>query len=185
MPVIAYPVNEAPVLNIAHYSCLRYAFAMKKKTWVWRRPQNIRIALERYLQRIGKPEIVNLNRLWQHWDMVMGPDIAALAWPMGSKDTTLLLGGEDAMSMQDISYMHHEILERANAFMGCDYFTAIKVRLSLDKTPLHMAVQPRNLQRPILPEPAPLSGKYLSSIPANTSIGHCYALFVKQGQKKA
>ncbi len=124
-----------------------------------------------------------LNRLWQHWDMVMGPDIAPLAWPLGSKNTILLLGGEDAMSMQDISYMHHEILERANAFMGSDYFTAIKVRLCLDKTPLDKVVQARTLPAVELPTIS-LSGKYLEHMPKDSSIAQCYARYVQKSQKK-
>ncbi len=151
------------------------------KKHVWRKPENIRLALERFLKRIGKPEQVLLTRLWQHWDMVMGPDIACLAWPLGSKNGVLLVGGEDAMSMQEISYMHHEILERANAFMGSAFFSAVKVRLSLDKTPLHEAVLPRAIHKVHLGPPQKLSGKYLASMPSDSPVARCYARYVQKG----
>ncbi len=152
------------------------------KKHVWRKPESIRIALERFLTRIGKPEQVLLTRLWQHWAMVMGDEITSLAWPLGSKNRTLIVGGEDAMSMQEISYMHHEILERANAFMGNEYFTDVKVRLSLDKTPLDMASLPRTIERVHLTSSVKLSGKYLDSMPEDSPVARCYALYVEKNK---
>ncbi len=150
------------------------------KKHVWRRPENIRIALERFLKRIGKPEQMLLIQLWQHWEMVMGADITALAWPLGSKNRVLLVGGEDAMSIQEISYMHHEMLERANAFMGSDYFIDVKARLSLDKKPLHALTLPQKAQRVSLEAPHPLSGKYLDSMPQDSPVARCYATYLRR-----
>ncbi len=155
---------------------------MKKKTFVWRKPENIRIALERFLRRVGKPEYILLNNLWQHWQMVMGPDIGSLASPLGSKHGILLLGGEDAMTLQDISYMQHEILERANAFMGQEYFTGIKVHLTLDKSPLDQAAQSKEFTPVHLPT-IELSGKYLQDMPEDSPVARCYALFVQHSSK--
>ncbi len=162
--------------------CSAIKEAMKKH--IWKKPESLRLTLEKYLSRIGKPEQVLLTRLWQHWSMVMGPEISSLAWPLGSKNNILLLGGEDAMSIQEISYMHHEILERANAFMGKEYFSTVKVRLSLDKTPLNEAATPKKTKRVQLSSPVVLSGKYLKDMPADSPVARCYARYVQKSRKE-
>ncbi len=129
----------------------------------------------------------------------MGPDIAALACPLGSKANpgvkasqregvnsplekaqhTLLLGGEDTMTLQDISYMQQEILERANAFMGQEFFSSIKVHLTLDKNPLNQEIQPKEFIPVQLPS-VPLSGKYLKDMSMDSPVARCYALFAQR-----
>ena len=36
------------------------------------------------LSALGNGEKLMQVRLWQNWEMVMGPDIAPLAWPLGA-----------------------------------------------------------------------------------------------------
>lgn len=70
-----------------------------------------------------------LIELWRHWGMVMGPQLSALAFPLGAKGNTLLVGAEDNFVLQELSFAGPEILERANAFMETEYF--VKVELGL------------------------------------------------------
>ncbi len=150
---------------------------MKKKTW--RRPVTLRTTLERFMNRLGQGEKIQLVRLWQHWPMVMGDEIAALAWPLGSKNTVLVVGGEDAMVMQEISFMQWDILERANAFMGREYFSAVRVQLALDKKPLDELCQtPQKAVAQPLFTPTPLHGNYLKNMPAEHPVARCYALYL-------
>ncbi len=148
----------------------------------WRRPVSIRASLERFMRNIGQAEKVHLVRLWQHWPMVMGDEIAALAWPLGCKNSVLLVGGEDAMSMQELSFMQWDILERANAFMGRDFFTAVRVQLALDKKPLDVLSQPQKKVAAQLFSPTPLHGKYLENMPTSNPVARCYALYVQKSK---
>ena len=93
-----------------------------------------REAVERLLGRY--PHKARLALLWQNWGMAMGPELAPLAWPLGEHKGVLLVGGEDAMIMQELAMMRDEILERANAFMDERFFTDVHVSLSLGKRPL-------------------------------------------------
>ncbi len=150
------------------------------------RPEEIQAVLDRCLQGLGKPEHALLTKLWQHWDMVMGDEISALAWPLGYKDGVLHVGGEDAISVQELSFMSTEMLERANAFMEKNFFTAVRVRLSLDKTPLHEVVKRAGPKHePLVLREAGLSGKYLEDMDNSSPVARCYARFVqvsKQGK---
>ena len=74
------------------------------------------------LSALGNGEKVMQVRLWQNWEMVMGPDIAPLAWPLGARNDILIVGGEDNLALQELSFMTPEILERVNAFMDAPVF---------------------------------------------------------------
>lgn len=132
---------------------------------------------------LGKPEQARLIRLWQNWPMVMGPELAALAWPLGHRNRVLLVGGEDAMSMQELSLQSGEILERVNAFMDEAFFSEVRVSLALGKNPLDSAMAvPAPRVRPMLERgPAPL-GLYLEAMDSQSAVARCYARF---SQKKA
>ena len=50
-----------------------------------------------------------LQQLWLNWGMVMGPDLAPLARPMGHHRDVLLIGAEDAMLAQELHLMAAEM----------------------------------------------------------------------------
>lgn len=138
--------------------------------------------LDGLLRRMGGSEQARLVHLWRHWDMVMGPELAALAWPLGHRCGTLLVGGEDAMVMQDLSLMADEILERANGFMEEPFFATVKVTLCLGKHPLNaLAGVGAPSARPLSESAVPLRGTYLASMPADSPVARCYARFVRRG----
>ncbi len=148
------------------------------------RPEEVKQVLDYCLQKLGKPENALLTRLWQHWDMVMGEDIAPLAFPLGHKGGVLFVGGEDAMSVQELSFLSLEIQERANAFMEKDFFKEVKVRLSLDKAPLHEVVKRTPFMPPLTVIKGPkLSGKYLDEMDSDSPVARCYARYVNASKK--
>ena len=57
------------------------------------------------LSALGNGEKLMQVRLWQNWEMVMGPDIAPLAWPLGARNDILIVGGEDNLALQELSFM--------------------------------------------------------------------------------
>lgn len=155
--------------------------APRSKTY----PQPVNNVLEQWMaaldRAVGQSAQGRLVRLWQNWDMVMGPELAAIAWPLGHRGNILLVGGEDAMIMQELSLQTGEILERVNAFMDEALFTEVRVSLALGKNPLNssLAVPPPR-QRPVLePGPAP-SGMYLGLMNPESAVAKCYARFANK-----
>lgn len=148
-------------------------------------PQPVNTVLEQWMsaldRAVGQSSQGRLVRLWQNWDMVMGPELAAIAWPLGHRGNILLVGGEDAMIMQELSLQTDEILERVNAFMDESLFTEVRVSLTLGKNPLNgsLAVPPPR-QRPMLERgPAP-SGMYLELMNPESVVAKCYARFANK-----
>ena len=139
-----------------------------------RRLFSAREAVERLLRRY--PDKVRLARLWWNWGMVMGPELAPLAWPLGECKRVLLVGGEDSMVMQELVMLRDEILERANAFMDERFFTDVHVSLSLGKRPLDGLTSPivRRRARKILPK---LDGSALRGVNPDSPAARCYAAF--------
>jgi hypothetical protein len=114
--------------------------------------------------------------------MVMGPELAPLAWPLGERKGVLLIGGEDAMIMQELAMMRDEILERANAFMDERFFTDVHVGLSLGKHPLDGLAPPpsRGRDPKVLPK---LDGSALRAADPDSSVARCYAAFLRLAQE--
>jgi hypothetical protein len=123
------------------------------------------------------PRKARLARLWQNWSMAMGPELAPLAWPLGEHKGVLLIGGEDAMVIQELVMMRDEILERANAFMDERFFTDVHVSLSLGKCPLDGLTPPPSRER--LPKILPnLDGSALRGADPDSPAARCYAAFL-------
>jgi len=135
---------------------------------------SMREAVDQLLRRYPRKAL--LARLWQNWSMVMGPELAPLAWPLGERKGVLLIGGEDALVMQELVMMRDEILERANAFMDAIFFADVHVSLSLGKRPLDgLAPPPPRRRAPeILPK---LDGTALRGVDPDTPAARCYAAF--------
>lgn len=150
---------------------------------------SLREALLALLERMGgAPERAGLQSLWDNWEMVLGPELAALAQPLGHHGdgkgasgggrAALLLGAEDAMLLQELRFRGEEILERVNGFLGQAYFCEVKVSLPLGRS---APVRSR--------EPAPLPGReearegpaargvFLSGMDRDSPVARCYARF--------
>ena len=66
------------------------------------------------LSALGNGEKLMQVRLWQNWEMVMGPDIAPLAWPLGARNDILIVGRRgQSLRFRNCSFMTPEILERS------------------------------------------------------------------------
>ena len=124
-------------------------------------------ALKEYLNARGAKNQFQLARLWENWEMVMGPDLAALAFPLGQRKGILLVGAEDNMAAQDLSYMSPEILERVNAFMDGPFFNRVEVHLLFGRTPLDTTrvVVPPSSRVPLPPGPRGLAVSCSRSTP--------------------
>ena len=134
-----------------------------------------------------------LQQLWLNWAMVMGPDLAPLARPLGHQRDVLLIGAEDAMLAQELHLLAGEILERVNAFMEQPFFGAIKVNLlmgkaGLDKTGLDNAATRKGIKanhtaQGRKPEPLLAHGVYLEAMDPTSPVARAYARFARQRAK--
>lgn len=139
--------------------------------------------LSQVLEGLGAdPVRMRLIQLWRNWEMVMGPELAPLARPLGHRGDVLLIGAEDAMLMQELHLQSAEILERVNAFMEGPYFACVKVSLCFQKTALDA------IRAPAPPPPLPtlrprLDGSALRSMRPDSPVARCYARFVAQARR--
>ncbi len=136
--------------------------------------------LESVLSALGNGEKLMQVRLWQNWDMVMGEDIAPLAWPLGARNDTLIVGGEDNLALQELSFMTPEILERVNAFMDAPVFNRVELRLVMGDKPLDRPpdIQPSTRFRPAPPRPHDL-GAHLEDMRPDSPVARCYAAYLR------
>lgn len=125
----------------------------------------------------GDPLRMRLVQLWRHWEMVLGPELAPLARPLGHHKDTLLIGAEDAMLMQELHLQSGEILERVNAFMEGPYFATVKVSLRFQRTELDSIAPPPPPPLPAAERPQ-LTGSALAGMRADSAVARCYARFV-------
>lgn len=117
-----------------------------------------------------------LDQLWKNWDMVMGPDLAPLARPLGHRDGLLLVGGEDHLVLQELTYATPEILERVNAFMDEPFFHRVELHLLFGKTPLDLVTITPVPSPPPMIRPPGLGGLDLD--PASP-VGRCYQAYLR------
>ena len=128
-----------------------------------------------------KPEQPLLDQLWKNWELVMGPDIAPLACPIGHRNGILIVGGEDSYALQELSYAVPEILMRANAFMDALFFHKVELHLLMGKEDLRSVgvtpvPPPPRLQRP------PRLGRL--NLPADSPAAAAYAAYVRMFEEE-
>ncbi len=131
--------------------------------------------LKHVLEKLGGDEVGRLFQLWRNWKMVMGPELAPLAVPLGHRDATLLVGAEDNLALQELSFQTPEILERVNAFMDTPFFRRVELHLLLGRTSLDIPplLQPADRIRPAPSHPPGLQGRL--HLDPESPVGRCYA----------
>ena len=140
----------------------------------------VRERLGSVLAALGDGEKVMLTRLWQNWEMVMGPELSTLAWPLDARGDTLVIGGEDNLALQELSFMTPEILERANAFMAAPTFAKDSLELVMGRQPLDQPpdMQPCTRVRPAPPMPPGLGGP-LREMRPDSPVTRCYLAYLR------
>lgn len=133
-----------------------------------------------WLARKGRdPRREHLDQLWKNWSMVMGPELSALARPLGHREGQLLVGGEDNLVLQELSYHAPEMLERANAFMDGEFFRRVELHLLEGRTPLDerpYRVLPVPRRKPVRPE---YLGTLTDSLDPASPVGRCYRAYLR------
>ena len=135
-------------------------------------------ALALFLKARNGEHQAALIALWDHWEMVLGPDLSGLVFPLGHKDGELLLGADDGAAAQEAHLQSYEILERVNAFMDTEFFSGVRVSLrqgrrSLAEPRVRLHIEPL---KTMPSAPFPLGGLRLD---ASDPVGRAYAAYVR------
>lgn len=145
-------------------------------------------ALPAVLEELDKRGSLALLQLWAHWEMVLGPELAPLAHPLGHHKDILVIGVDDHLAQQELAFQTEEILERVNAFLDAPLFTGVTLTLLQGRSILDEAVPPRfpPLKAPPLFE-APQAenvGGLLDFFDPDTPIGRCYRRCVERCRRE-
>jgi len=92
------------------------------------------------IDKKGGREKFALIRLWKNWEKVLGKELAQLARPIGTKEKTVIIGVEDSILMQELTFYAPDILKKINQFLGNELFDKITFKLLEEKTPLDSIV---------------------------------------------
>ncbi|BAV92395.1 DUF721 domain-containing protein [Candidatus Desulfovibrio trichonymphae] len=132
----------------------------------------------------GGPERERLVQLWNNWAMVMGPELTSLALPLGARRDLLLIGAEDAMTMQELHLQIDEILQRVNAFMESRFFSGVNIALLFKKSALCGTRAQSAVPCAYPTEPSNSTGCFLSGMDMASPVTRCYAAFAGYGDGK-
>ena len=136
------------------------------------------IALNDFLNQMAGSDIYSkLLPLWNCWPYVIGKELSEIAFPIGHRKNTLIIGCEDAICMQELRMMQKDILERVNAFLRENIFTQVRVELLLNKHSLYQPT-PKN-ETKVFPV-SKATGKFLEYMDPNSEVAKCYAAFSAQ-----
>ena len=147
--------------------------------------------MQTLFERLGGQDQGKLTALWKSWEQVMGEELACLGYPLGHKERVLTIGADDSMALQELSLQAAEILDRANAFMGSEYFENVRVLLMQGKEAL-AGSKSSEKNTPLLelqPADDPFNeitslGAHIGKLDPDSPITRCYETFVALYRKK-
>lgn len=151
---------------------------IKRKDRSWR-ALSAGDAASRLLNRLGAGEELKYLRLWRHWGEVLGT-LAEEARPVERRGATLVLGVQDPIAAQELSYFQPQILERVNGFLGQECFDKIIFELLRGRVPLDVE-RPKEQPspRPEARRPERLGG--LTDLAgADTPAGRAYRAYIRR-----
>lgn len=137
--------------------------------------------MARVVAKLGGSDRMRLVGLWRCWPEVLGPAIAELARPLGARGRTLVLGADDPLVMQELSYMGPEILARANGWLGEDHFDKVAFELLSGRFPLDAVKVPAPARQSA---PAPRGPERLGGLAhllaSDDAVGRSYRAYVRR-----
>ncbi|BBD09609.1 DUF721 domain-containing protein [Desulfovibrio ferrophilus] len=137
-------------------------------------------ALTKLLQdKDGEGTHYHLTRLWKHWEEVVGDHIAEVARPLGHRKTTLLIGVEDHMLMQELVHYSPAILEQVNTFLGMNFFDKVHVDLIGDHVSLDALPENTRQAHPLEPQKPEQLGGLVGKLDPDSPMAKCYRAYVE------
>lgn len=123
------------------------------------------------------------NCMFQHicrnWKTIVGPETAELARPLGRhNNTTLILGVQDGIVMQEMHFLSQTIIDAVNHFCGSVFFDKVRVELLKGRTPLdELTVRTPGVQTR-LQKPGPLGGLE-NQMKKDSPVARCYQAYIR------
>lgn len=141
-------------------------------------------ALHRLLERMGgRPVKSRLSDLWENWSEVMGLELASLMCNYGNHEELLILCAENSLQLQNLQFMAEEARARANAYLGSEYFTSVRVSLyGADKKRSRREVRPVAAPQGRTGPQSAAIGKFLEEMDMRSPVARCYSVFA--GRRK-
>ncbi len=131
-----------------------------------------------FFKKRGRGEKLKLITLWKNWNKIMGDGLCKMAKPIGTKGRTLIIGVEDSILMQELSFFSDNILEKIEQFLGYQPFDKIMYKLLEDRTSLDgMFVEVK--KTPYIPKLPVLSGRLKDKIPKESPVYRAYMSYLK------
>ncbi|SKA73559.1 Protein of unknown function [Paucidesulfovibrio gracilis DSM 16080] len=135
-------------------------------------------ALEPVLDRLDGKGSMQLVRLWNNWENVMGREVSRMARPLGRRGPTLLLTADDPAVAQELTFFAPQIIRRANDFLGEEYFDKVRFELLNGRVPLdgyRPDSAPRSQSSPKKPKNL---GEILDQMDEDSPVGRCYRAYI-------
>lgn len=144
-------------------------------------PLDMKGLLPGLIQAMPDAEGFLAARLWKSWREVVGESIADMARPLGRRRGTLIVGVDEPVAMQELTYVAPEILDRVNEFLGRRLFDKLSPELLNGRVPLDGPASPPP-DAPVSPgdwrttRPLTLGGL---DLPEDTPVGRAYRRYVE------
>lgn len=123
-----------------------------------------------------------LVELWKNWEMVMGPQLAGIAYPLGRREKILIIGGEDTMALQELSFMKDELLERVNAFIDNPFFDKVELQLCMGRQlDCNRQVVQDNIPKKVKIPKQYNKGNDILGLDNDSPISRCYRAYLSMG----
>ncbi|MBF0480145.1 MAG: DUF721 domain-containing protein [Desulfovibrionaceae bacterium] len=126
----------------------------------------------------ARPKVARKLRiasLWREWPRLFADAPFDLGRPLGERDRVLVVGVEDPLAMQELSFGRTDILTRANEFLGEQCFDKVRFELIHGRASLG-ETQALPDSEPCRPAPLPRVGGL--DLPPDTPLGRCYAKYI-------
>lgn len=134
--------------------------------------------LPRFLRAsLGADLPFRLVLLWRHWDEIVGEEVASLGRPLGRRKTTLRIGVEDVMAMQELTFHAPDILDAVHGFLEEPVFDTIQGELLGDRH----GVDAERLTIPVREKPVKPAriGSLAGRFEDNPTIAEAYRKYVE------
>jgi hypothetical protein len=118
------------------------------------------------------------NGICKNWENIVGEDTAELVKPLERKNSTLILGAQDSIVIQEISFLSEQILELINSFCGSVFFDKVRVELLKGRTPLDRQLVKKPVVQVRFKKPDKLGGLE-SLVKKDSPVARCYASYLE------
>lgn len=141
--------------------------------------EKISIVLDRFLRTREKQSELEMVRLWRNWSSVLGPELSKLARPLGRRKASLVIGTEDSIVMQELSFCSDQILHNVEQFLGWQPFDKVTLELLKGRTPLDQVALPRAGAEQTTRQDLPDVGGQEDWFAGQTALQSCYRAYVR------